>query len=139
MVFLILLSLYLWCAFNDIIVILKNYNFRRANKCHWTSCGLYYHYESDPETKDCLSPCVSNPSFEKLSRGGTQSGCRHSIQVREVNRSRKPAADYEKEWLEMYNSFHISKTWWRVIAILAGILLLAFGVVNLYNFIKVIF
>jgi len=121
--FLVLLSLYLVYALRDILVVIKNYNFRQAQKCHWASCGLYHHDEDDPQSKDCLHPFVGKPFFERLSRHGNQPGCDHSIQVREVDVPRKPAIDYRKEFLDIYSTLNVYGIWWKVITILVGILL----------------
>lgn len=136
--FLVLLVLYLWHALVDIVVVLSNYNFRRANKCHWSSCGLYYHSEDDPLTKDCLSP-FGRFLFEKVSKGGDKPGCRYSIQVREINKPRKPAADYQKELFETYSAFQIYTIWWKIITISVGVLLLGFGMLNLFDIFRAFF
>lgn len=136
--FLLLLSLYLWRAFVDIVVVLKNFNFRRAKRCHWSSCGLFYYVEDDPETGDCLSP-YGRFLFEKRSRSGNQRGCRYSIQVREVDQPRKPAADYQRELFDTYSAFQVYNIWWKIITIFVGILVFGFGMSNLFDIIKTFF
>lgn len=138
LIFLILLSLYLWHVLGDIIVILKNYNFPRAKKCHWSSCGLYFHEESDPQTKGCLSPLVSDSFFKKRSKGGNQPGCRHSIQVREHDTPRKPAKDYLEEFMKMRSGFNVYKEWWGIIVIVACIFLWILSIISLYDFIRIL-
>lgn len=136
-VFLVLLALFLWFALNDLVVLLKNYNLRRADRCHWASCGFYDHNEMDPETAECLNPFVSKPSFDKRRSGGNQSGCRRSVQVREIRMDRKPADDYLKELLSLHSAF--SKIPWRLVTIGGSIALSALGIIGLPDFIKTFF
>ena len=138
-VFLVLLALYLWFAFQDIVVVLKNYNFRRAMYCRWDVCGLYEHEEEDPQSKACLNPFVSPCRFDELSEGGNHPGCRHSIQVREVDVTRRPASEYREEFMERYSAFHPAKNWWKVATIFGGIAFWALGVVGLLDFVKLLF
>ncbi|MBI5291974.1 MAG: hypothetical protein HY872_08875 [Chloroflexi bacterium] len=137
--FLVFLTLYLWYALRDILVVIRNYNLRPAKRCHWTSCGFYHHDEDDPQTKDCLNPLVGPAFFDALSREGNQPGCHYSIQVREIDVQRKLATDYRKEFLETYTAFSVYSTWWKVVTVLAGVLLLYFGVFNLAEALKTIF
>ena len=107
-------------------------------RSHWGYCGLYYQIESDPESKDCLSP-FGRMFFENLSMHGNQPGCHYSIQIREIDEPRKPAADYQKEFLDVYKAFNVYNIWWKVITILIGIVLFFLGIFNLEESLKIIF
>jgi hypothetical protein len=133
-----LLGLYIWHALIDILVVVRHYNFRRASKCHWTSCGFYYHDEEDPLTKDCLNP-FGRFVFDKRSKGGDQPGCRYSIKVREIDKQRKPAQDYQKELLDTHSAFQVYSIWWKLITIFVAVLLLALGTAELVGLIKALF
>ena len=138
-IFVILLFLYIYQIIIDIIVVFKNYNFLRAEKCHWTSCGLYYHDEEDPTSQNCLSPMVSSAFFNRRSAGGNRKGCRYSIQVREVKVPRKPAGDYLSEYLEVRNAFNVSNTMWRLItlsSLLLGVLFGILGVEKIFDLLR---
>jgi hypothetical protein len=137
--FLVLLAIYLWLAFGDLVVVLSNYNLRPADRCHWSSCGFYHHDEADPESAECLNPLVSKSFFDKRRRSGDQPSCRRSVQVREVKIERKPANDYLQEFMSLYSAFHPSKILWRLVTIAGGISLWALGAIGLQDFIKTFF
>ena len=130
---------YIKLSYEEVMVVIRNYNFKKAQLCNPESCGFYYHDESDPESKDCLNPLVGKKPFEKLSKNGNQPGCRRSFQVREIDVVRKPASDYKKEFVEVYNAFHPSKLLWRMIFILATSILYLLGVLTSSNFLQLLF
>lgn len=137
--FAILYFLYIKLSYDEIKVVIKNYNFRKADLCNPESCGFYHHLEIDPQSKDCLNPLISKKFFEKLSKNGNNLGCSRSFQIREVDVERKPASDYKKEFLDVYNTFHPSKLWWRLLFILATSILYLFGVLTSNSVLQLLF
>ena len=130
---------YIKLSYDEMKVIINNYNFRKAELCNPESCGFYFHDETDPQSKDCLNPLVEKKFFENLSKNGNQPGCRRSFQIREVESERKPASDYKKEFMDVYNAFHPSKMVWRIIFILATSILYLLGVLTSSNFLQLLF
>jgi len=137
--FTVLYFLYIKLSYDEIIVMIKNYNFRRAKFCNPESCGFYHHQEEDPESKDCLNPFITKIFFEQLSKNGNQRGCNRSFQIREVDVERKPANDYKKEFLDVYNAFHPSKLYWKLLFIFATTILYLMGILSSRNILELIF
>ncbi|MBI5877765.1 MAG: hypothetical protein HZB53_08950 [Chloroflexi bacterium] len=130
--FVTVLSMYLWHVLMDVAIANRNYNFPRAPKCNAEFCGLYHRVENDPLSMACLSP-YGRQLFPKLSMGGDQPGCRFSIQVRETAISRMPANTYLKEFLDNKSAFNSINAWWKIIAILGGLVFFSFGLVSLVD------
>lgn len=130
---------YIKLAYDEMKTVIKNYNFKKAEFCNPESCGFYHHVEADPQSKDCFNPLVTKKLFENLSRNGNQPGCSKSFQIREIELERKPASDYKKEFLDVYNAFHPSKLWWRIILILATSILYLLGILTSSNFLQMLF
>ena len=138
-IFLILLTLYLWFALREVVIVLNNYNVRPAERCHWSSCGVYHHDEADPLSGECLNPQVRKPFFDRRKKGGNQPGCRYSVQVREIKERRKPAENYLQEYLDISSTYQTSNILWRLVKIGGGISLWVLGAIGLNDFINVFF
>lgn len=120
-----MLFVYIYLALKDQIIVLRNYNFDRAKTCSYRDCGLFHYDRKNPTYKTCKSPRVSQGRFLKLSMDGSQAGCRYSIQVREnANTPRASAKSYLEDWHREKASFDASHSWWKIIMLLIGVILL---------------
>lgn len=135
---LILVLLYLWLAYDDIEVVLRNYHLPRAKNCDWKSCGYFFHDESDLETKGCMHP-KGRRYFEQLSKGGNQKGCKYSVEIRERSKEREQAVCYLKEYLNLRDSFSIEGNLWRIIALLSLVFFFSTGIISVTELITTLF
>jgi hypothetical protein len=135
--FLIILGYYIWLSFREILVTLRNYNLPRAKYCNPKFCGFFHHIGDS--SKSCMNPIVREKKFIKLSQNLNQPGCKLSVELREQSGERRLASEYRKEYLELYNAFHISKLWWRIVTILVSIFLLIAGTIATDKLIDMLF
>jgi hypothetical protein len=139
LVFLVVLGVQLWLAFGDVLVILRNYNYPAAERCHWSSCGFFHHDEADPKSAVCMTPFVRTRFFAKRRRGGNQPGCYRSVQVRELEKDRRPADHYYEEFMSRRSAFQTPKVLWRLVTIGGGLAFWALGAIGLNDFIRAFF
>ena len=86
-----------------------------------------------------MNPLVTEKKFLSLSQSLNQPGCFLSVEMREKSRERRLAIEYKKEYLDLYNAFHVSKLWWRIVVILAGSILLIAGTLAVDKVIALVF
>ena len=86
-----------------------------------------------------MNPLVTEKKFLALSQNLNQPGCNLSVELREQSSERRLASEYRKEYLDLYNAFHASKLWWRIVVILAGVLLLLAGTITADKLIDMLF
>lgn len=129
-VFLGLVSLYLWLTLRDVLAALRNYNLPRAARCRWDSCALYYHRDpKNDQTSACLNPFVSQRRFRRRSHSGTRKGCSYSLAVLGARESDAPAENL-REYLDTVVAFRAAASFYPVLLLLLGVVLLVLGLVS---------
>jgi hypothetical protein len=126
----LVLAGYVFVGIRDMVAVLRNFGRERAGACSAEDCGFYHSRGPEPHSAACLNPHVSRVAFRSHSSRPRRTGCRVSFRVRGNPAERESAHAYLSEYLELVSAFGGSAAAWRIVLVLAGCGLLAWGVVR---------